>query len=249
LHRAHLLRSAGSAESGRPHPAHEQNLRGGSCVSAGVAAGSALVTAGAAPPMVLGAPRVSAGVWVLASPPPPACRVAARSVVNTGGVATLLLPAPLPALAAAAAEAHAVHLREAAGFLRWLLEKQPASWSSPQAAHSMLPRVGRVGVLLRRRRRGCRWSRWCGCAARGIRSGAKFNGQLPPRRNEFHHRVTSLRPPSQRFGCSTWPHVPSTLSSSPPRPHGPANTSTTLGLAEPCAMLPRFRGDTPYAYE
>ena len=96
-------------------------------------------TGAGAPSLLLGAPLVSADVLVLASPPP-ASSVAARVVVDSGGgAALLLLPAPPTLLElAAVAAAHAVHFLEAAGFFRWLLEKQPGGWFLSQAAHSML---------------------------------------------------------------------------------------------------------------
>ena len=99
-------------------------------------------------------PAVASARVVL--PPAGDVGVAAASGIGVGAGTTRASPAPLLVLAAAAAAAaaHAVHLREAAGFLRWLLEKQPAGWSLLQAAHSMLLVYGGVLSLKPRGARG-----------------------------------------------------------------------------------------------
>jgi len=114
LHRAHLLRSAGSPESSLPHCAHAQTH---------TAVGGAAVTPGSAAALLLLEAAAATDVALL----PPGGRTRGSALSSTTWA---VAPPPVAA-------AHAEHLRVLAGFFFWLLLNWPGALLVLHSEHRM----------------------------------------------------------------------------------------------------------------
>jgi len=128
LHRAHLLRSAGSPESSLPHRAHAQ--RSTAVRGAADAPGSAAVLLEAVAVRLLPLGGCTGGSVAVAV----AVAVAAKGVASSRGGGT---GRASPPSAPAAAATHAEHLRALAVLFFWLLVNWSGANSARQTEHRM----------------------------------------------------------------------------------------------------------------